>query len=161
MKQLNERKKVVLFDIDYTLFDTDRLKQSELQEHKLYDEVVSVLEDLSKIADLGILSEGDLAFQKKKLLKTEIEKHFSKNNVFIVSDKLAALDQILKKYKNNKLYLVDDRLQILEKAKELHSAIITIWVKRGPFASLPSSFKPDKTIENLSALVSIVTSGSL
>lgn len=162
MRQLNNRRrKLVLFDIDYTLFDTDKFKQSKLLQHSLYDEVVSVLQDLSGIAELGILSEGDLSFQKEKLVKTEIEKHFSENHVFIVPDKLIALDEILKKYKKYKLYLVDDRLQVLEKAKKLHSSIMTVWVKRGPFAIQSSSFKPDKTIENLTALVSLTTSESL
>ena len=38
-------KPIVLFDIDYTLFDTAFFKESGLSEHKIYEEVIEVLEE--------------------------------------------------------------------------------------------------------------------
>ena len=82
------KKPIVLFDIDYTLFDTDHFKKSALTKHKIYEEVRDVLEKLSKIAMLGIFSEGNLEFQRKKLNQTGIEGYFKKDNTHIVLNKL-------------------------------------------------------------------------
>src|SRR3989344_4096389 len=106
-------KPVVLFDIDYTLFDTAFFKESGLSEHRIYEEVINVLENLSKIALLGIFSEGNISFQIKKLKETNIEKYFAKGNTHIVLNKLDELEGIFKRYKNRKFFFVDDKLTIL------------------------------------------------
>lgn len=156
------QKPIVLFDIDYTLFDTAYFKESKLLKHKIYNEVIEVLENLSKIAILGIFSKGETEFQKTKLKKTGMMKFFKDNNVHIFDDKDANLINVLKKYKNsNKLFLVDDKLGILYSAKKHMSQVFTIWVKRGPFAQVQKpigGFSPDEQIENLSEIVRIVQS---
>ena len=48
------KQKFVLFDIDFTLFDTQTFKDSKLTKYTSYGEVISVLENLSKISELGI-----------------------------------------------------------------------------------------------------------
>ena len=92
--------KIVLFDIDYTLFNTDVFKQSQLKTHSVYDEVYGVLKELSKIAQLAIFSEGEINFQKNKLLKTGIQKHFLKDYTHIAEKKEEMLRKILQKYNN-------------------------------------------------------------
>lgn len=151
-----KNQKIVLFDIDYTLFDTDSFKLSNLQKHSLYSEVVEVLAKLSEVSELGILSEGDKSFQIEKLIKTEIESRFGKDHIFIVGDKLVELEGILGRFRNYKVYLVDDRRQILEKAKLFYPGVTTVWVQRGPFALNPSTFNPDVTIADLKALIPVV-----
>jgi len=63
------KKPAILFDIDYTLFDTDFFKESKLLKHKIYDEVIGVLESLAEATTLGIFSKGETEFQKTKLLQ--------------------------------------------------------------------------------------------
>lgn len=145
-------RKIIIFDIDYTLFDTDAFKSSNLTEHKLYDEVLYVLEELSKDAELGVLSEGNVIIQQEKLDKTKISNFFSKEHTHIVASKYDSLKDFVNKYKNENIYLVDDRLPILREVKLLDPKIKTIWVKRGKFAmSQPpiENFKPNFVIDNL------------
>ena len=152
-------KPIVLFDIDYTLFDTAFFKESGLSKHKIYEEVIEVLEGLSKIVKLGIFSKGKTEFQKTKLEKTGMMKFFKDYNIHIFDDKDANLINVLGKYKDSKLFLVDDKLEILYSAKKHMSKIFTIWVKRGPFAKEQKAiagFKPDAAITNLKQVIKLV-----
>ena len=114
-----QSKPVVLFDIDYTLFDTQKFKESQLQNFSIYQEVEEVLMKLKDIADLGIFSKGGNKLQKTKLESTGMIKFFEKNHIHIFDDKDANLMEVLEKYKNSKLFLVDDKLGILYSAKKI------------------------------------------
>ena len=155
------KKPIVLFDIDYTLFDTALFKKSYLTKHKIYEEVRDVLEKLSKDAVLGIFSEGDLEFQRKKLNQTAIVDYFEKDNTHIVLNKLTEVRKVLQKYIDRKTFFVDDKLSILFDAKKTFPKVVTIWVKRGWYAEnqkdIPG-FEPDSVVENLSEVVKIVKS---
>lgn len=151
-------KKIILFDIDYTLFNTDILKKSNLSEFKLYDESINVLENLSKYATLGIFSQGDTDFQMRKLRKSKIIEHFLKENIHIVSDKHLSIQYILDKYVHEQMYLVDDKLFVLQAAKAYMPSIYTIWIRRGQYAEKQKpieGFTPDLAINTLDELQSI------
>lgn len=153
-------KPIVLFDIDYTLFDTASFKESRLLEHKIYDEIIGVLNSLSSIATLGIFSKGETEFQKTKLEKTGMAKFFKKNNIHIFDNKDENLINVLEKYKDSKLFLVDDKLEVLYSAKKHLPQVITVWVKRGPYAEHQEpieDFTPSATIDDLSSLYDIVS----
>ncbi len=150
--------KIAFFDIDYTLFDTDLFKQSGLTKHKLYDEISGVLAELSKIATLGIFSEGDVDFQNKKLKETNLEPFFLKENIFIHARKEDILKNLVD-FSDSKVFLIDDKLSILHKAKLAMPELFAIWIKRGPYALEQKEiedFTPDKTIEDLKSIVDIV-----
>jgi FMN phosphatase YigB (HAD superfamily) len=153
MQQKQSDRKIVLFDIDYTVFDMGVFRATDLKTYKVYDEVRQVLEKLKEIADLGIFSQGDVAFQKRKLVETNIEHYFSIEHIHIVADKVAEIKNILESYQGNrKLYFVDDRLPVLHLAKKRYPDITTIWVKRGYYAENQNSiphFEPDATVSNL------------
>lgn len=154
-----DKNKVVLFDIDYTLFDTAFFKESKLLEHKIYQEIISVLDSLKKIAVLGIFSEGDVAFQIEKIKQTNIDKYFARENTHIVSDKYLDIKGILEKYRGSKIFFVDDKLGILHAAKKNMPEVFTVWVKRGPFAKAQepiTEFNPDATVDNLQDIVKII-----
>ena len=155
------KKPVVLFDIDYTLFDTKLFKKVDLTRHEIYEEVKDVLEKLSKIALLGIFSEGDLEFQRKKLDQTEIVDYFEKDNTHIVLNKLTEIRKVLQKYTDRETFFVDDKLNVLFDAKKIFPKVVTIWVKRGWYAEnqkdIPA-FEPDAVVANLSEVVKIVKS---
>lgn len=149
------QKTVILFDIDYTLFDTDHYKQSNLTEHKLYTEIEKVLHELGQECVLGILSEGQYDHQRNKLIKTNILSHFDPDHVHIVSDKLSALAEILQFYKDSDVVLVEDKLPILYHAKQQLPSLKTIWIKRGIYAEKQdpiSGFHPDHTLLTLEHL---------
>lgn len=155
-----KKQKVVLFDIDYTLFNTDIFKASELKTHSIYDEVPEVLEKLSEIALLGIFSEGKLLLQQTKLQKTKIQGYFIEAHTHIVEKKDASIEEVLKLYKNNILYLVDDKLTVLHQASLLLPGIITVWVKRGIYAQKQQpikNFAPHAIIDSLQELIPLVT----
>lgn len=150
----------MLFDIDYTLFDTDLFKQSDLTTYKLFDEVTEVLENLSTKVVIGIFSQGEIVFQQTKLDKTGISNYFQQEVVHIVGDKDASLKEVLHLYKNHKVFLVDDRLEILKSASEVLPSLITIWVKRGFFAENQKPIKnyaPHAIIDTLQEVIPIVT----
>lgn len=153
-----KKEPVLLFDIDYTLFDTHGFKKSNLTEFKLYEETVATLEALGANVTLGIFSEGDLDFQKTKLVETKIEERFDKKHIHIVKSKNDTLSEVLTKYKNRRLILIDDKLEVLEKAESISDNVFTIWIERGPFAmETKSSFMPDKKVRSLSEVIEIVS----
>lgn len=156
-------KPLVLFDIDYTLFDTAFFKESKLLKHKVYKEVTEVLDSLNKIAILGVFSEGDIEFQKKKLKETNIEKYFAKDHTHIVLKKIDELKKVLEKYRDRQIFFVDDKLNILYDAKKLSPRVFTIWVKRGFYAQnqkpIPG-FKPGAEVLNLREIVDIIKRSS-
>ncbi|MCL6096487.1 MAG: hypothetical protein M1444_02265 [Patescibacteria group bacterium] len=153
------KKTIVLFDIDYTLFDTKAFMDSGLKKYALYDETIPTIKELWKNVDLGIFSKGDREFQNDKLDKTGLKKYFTRNNIHIFEDKNANLKDVLLKYKNSKVFLIDDKLPVLYEAKLSMPSIVTIWIKRGPFAQnqMPiKNFSPDLTENNLTNLNRLV-----
>jgi FMN phosphatase YigB (HAD superfamily) len=159
MKSLNKNK-IVLFDIDYTLFDTQTFKDSSLTNFSLYNEVLPVLESLANITELGIFSKGEDTFQNYKLQQTGISNFFKQEHVHVFEDKDINLKSIIGKYKDFEIYFVDDRLATLYDAKIINSSVFTIWIKRGPFAlneTLLTNFSPDATLDNLKEVSAIVS----
>ena len=86
-------------------------------------------------------------------------KYFKRSNIHIFEDKNANLKEVLFKYKNSKVFLVDDKLLILYEAKLSMPSIVTIWIKRGPFAKNQKpvkNFSPDVTANNLFNLSAVI-----
>jgi bifunctional UDP-N-acetylglucosamine pyrophosphorylase/glucosamine-1-phosphate N-acetyltransferase len=155
-KPLEKKEKIILFDIDYTLFDTARFKESDLLTFVLYDEVISVLTSLGQQAVLGIFSEGKTDLQQTKLLKTAINTHFAKDHVHIVESKDATITEVFAKYEGKELFFIDDKLPVLYEVKKKAPFAYTIWLKRGPFAkeqAIIDGFTPDATIDDLTQVL--------
>ena len=152
---------IILLDIDNTLFNTEKLKNSNLSMFELYDEVVDALRKLSKISTLGIFSQGQVAFQNKKLYETNIEHYFSEEHKYIVENKIAIMKEVFDKYKYKvKVYFIDDWLEMLRVAKIIEPSVITIWMKRGEYAHTQeehSDFTPDIVVNNLAEAVPFIT----
>ena len=155
-----KQNKIILFDIDHTLFDTDYFFQTKLTEFKVFDEVHDVLKQLSEVASFGIFSQGEIAFQRKKLKETNIAKYFMEEYIHIGDDKTVMIKTLLRRYrKKGKIFIVEDRLHFLPLIKEYEPDIKTIWIKRGFFAMSQEpipNFTPDATIENLRELVPLI-----
>lgn len=159
MKKLLNNKKIIFFDIDYTLFNIDIFKKSNLKEYKNYNEVKKVLKSFSEKLDLGIFSEGEKDFQEKKLENTGIKEYFNKNDIYILQGKNLSIKKVFKKYEKNSVFLVDDKLTILSEVKTLCPFVFTVWIKRGAYAEnekSPKRFVPDLEIEKLTELENII-----
>ncbi len=142
--------KIVLFDIDHTLFDTPTFKESNLTKFQSYEEAADVLTSLKDIADLGIYSEGDETLQKKKLLEIGLTEHFLKEHLHIFDKKLEHIEEVFDSHYNQLLYLIDDRPTILAAVKKHNPDVHTIWIRRGIYVDeLVEAFTPDKTVTNL------------
>jgi len=154
---------IILLDIDNTLFNTVKLKKSKLTSFELYDEVKDTLKSLAKIATLGILSQGEIAFQNKKLETTQIKDYFLAEHTHIVEYKLDVMHEILGKYKGQAhVYFIDDWLDMLRAAKKADPNVFTIWMKRGEYANSQeehSDFTPDAVVENMQEVVPLIKTG--
>jgi FMN phosphatase YigB (HAD superfamily) len=157
---MNNSDIIILFDIDNTLFNTEKLKKSSLTIFELYDEVRDTLEELSKVAKLGILSQGELAFQQKKLKETNIEHYFSEEHKHIVEYKIEVMKDILQIYKGKaNVFFIDDLLEALKLAKKIDPTVTTIWMKRGQYATTQknhSNFTPDAIVTDLREIIPLI-----
>jgi phosphoglycolate phosphatase-like HAD superfamily hydrolase len=157
---MKKSKKIVLFDIDYTIFDTDVFKSSNLETYSLYKEVIDTFSKLKEVADFGIFSEGDIAFQQRKMRETNIEKYFLSEHIHIFEQKNDMLKKILEIYKDKgKLFFVDDKLSVLHLAKQYEPKVFTIWVERGFYALNQKPIKgflPDGVVKNLQDIVPLI-----
>jgi FMN phosphatase YigB (HAD superfamily) len=154
------KNKIVLLDIDYTLFDTKLFKESNLTKYSLYAEILPTLKILASVADLGIFSKGEGEFQTNKLQETGLGDFFRQENVHIFDNKDLNLEKVIAKYKGLKIFLIDDKLTTLYNAKIKTPDVFTIWIKRGPFAqdeTLLGNFSPDATITSLKEAVRIIS----
>ena len=151
---------IVLFDIDNTLFNTTKFKESEHSLFELYEEVEEILETIAKVATLGIFSQGEVAFQKKKLEETNIARYFFEEHTHIVQYKLEVMKEVFEKYKSKaKIYFIDDWLDSLRLAKEAEPSVFTIWMKRGEYVASQEqqiSFKPDAAGKNLQEIIPLI-----
>lgn len=158
---MQKSNKIVLLDIDDTLFNTEKLINSSFFVYELYKEVTRALYELSTIASLGIFSQGEIAFQKKKLRETNIEQYFSDDHIHIMEFKLEMMQEILETYHNKgKVFVIDDRLENLHMAKKSAPFIFTIWMKRGRYANIQeqkADFLPDAIINKLNEAIPIIS----
>jgi FMN phosphatase YigB (HAD superfamily) len=157
---MKKSKKIVLFDIDYTIFDTDVFKKSDRTTYTLYNEVLDTFSRLKEIADFGIFSEGDIAFQHRKLRETNIEDYFLSEHIHIFEKKNDMLKKLLDRYDDKgKLFFVDDKLSVLHLAKQYEPSVFTIWVERGMYALNQKPIKgfvPDGTVKTLHDIVPLI-----
>lgn len=155
----NDSTLLVLFDIDYTLYDTDTFKKSQLTTHRLYEEVDDVLRSISSFATLGIFSEGDTTLQQSKLTGCGIEQYFPVAHVHIVLKKEEAITDVFSRYQGKRVCIIDDKLPVLRLLKQYMPSLFTVWVKRGAYASIQEpfdDFTPDATVETLTALPDVL-----
>jgi FMN phosphatase YigB (HAD superfamily) len=154
-------KPLVLFDIDYTLFDTAHFKATNLLEFRAYDEVPDVLATLSKTTILGIFSEGEEEFQIMKLKKTNIYDFFDKDHIYVEILKKAKIKLISEKYVGASVWVIDDKLPILALMKSALPMAKTVWIRRGEYAMNQKpvdGFNPDVEIDTLSELRKLIVS---
>lgn len=216
------RKKIILFDIDYTLFDTDKfrdltyaklmdlLQQEDTPEYhnkvkevetllianaeyeplaftkilakalaiqpesieienlfydkSLYDiclypeakEVLQIIKDKANFI-MGIISKGELSFQKRKI--APVEQFFLKEDIIISNNKFDELDKLLEKYGSQKILVIDDSAPFLDTVHQASSNFITCLMEkenRYEKRKTPPDFSSDFKIKNLHEVIGIL-----
>ncbi len=157
---MQKSKKIILFDIDDTLFDTETFKKSNFISFSVYEDVHETLSQLAGIASLGIFSQGEIAFQKRKLEETNIAQYFLEEHMHIVTDKNTAIKELIKKYNNKgNIFLVEDRLPVIQMVKQQFPSVFTIWVKQGryaPFQEQIVGFFPDAEVKKVRDVIPLI-----
>ncbi len=130
-------------------------------EKNFYEETKVVLEEISKVAEIGIFSKGDERFQKEKI--KSISHYLNNDYVHVTLNKYKTLPDLVKKYKTNKLIIVDDILEVLYFAKKTSKDVFTVWIRRNVYHEKHllhqepiDNFTPDITIYNLKELVPVI-----
>ncbi|HZE87167.1 MAG TPA: hypothetical protein VE090_03065 [Methylomirabilota bacterium] len=157
---MEKSKKIVLFDIDDTLFDTAKFIKTNQSVFTSYPDVEETLAHLKQIAELGIFSQGDLALQTTKLNQTDIEHYFSDEHTHIFPDKQLALQELVKKYsKTKKVFFVEDRLPLLYVIHKEFPTASTIWIRTGRYAPTQPAiegFSPTAVVDNFPDIIPLI-----
>lgn len=159
---MEQKRNVILFDIDHTIFDTEHFKESGLTDYVLYEDVQEALLKLREIALLGIFSTGEPDFQTEKLLRTGIYDHFFGANIHISERKEDILQETFQRYENDRVFYVDNWLEKLYVAKQYMPSVFSVLIKRPELQMQEEpihDFSADVKISNLHELVPIVKSG--
>lgn len=157
---------MILFDIDYTLLDTDILKKY-LPEPKnwrlvklpfaqsLFPETRAVLAALQKKFPLGIFSECvDYDFQITKLKESGLWSFFDPALIYIDFAKADLVLKIAAQHAGQSpLVVVDDQPKFLALIKKKLPQALTVRLKRGPYQFVVADFTPDASFETLRPLV--------
>ena len=138
-----------LFSISSYFLDYD-FKQ------RLYPKSLEVIKHLQNFAQVVILSDGDVVFQPRKVLRSGLWNAVD-GKVLIYIHKENELTQIERKYPAKHYVMVDDKLRILSAIKKhWGNRVTTIFVRQGHYAT-----DPDILAEYPSADISIENIGEL
>lgn len=139
-----------LFSISSYFLDYD-FKQ------RLYPKSLEVIKHLQNFAQVVILSDGDVVFQPRKVLRSGLW-NVVEGKVLIYIHKENELTQIERKYPAKHYVMVDDKLRILSAIKKhWRDRVTTIFARQGHYATDPNILaeypSADISIENISELL--------
>lgn len=112
------QKPVILFDIDFTLFDTASFQRkciwrlwslSRLFKECVYPDVVPTLRALGKKTTLGIFSQALTGFQKLKIEYSGLSPFFDKKHIYISRNKKTLAPKLFPTLDIRSVAVVDDR----------------------------------------------------
>ncbi|MGA7733533.1 MAG: HAD family hydrolase [Chloroflexia bacterium] len=117
-------------------------------EEYVYPGTMAALECVTQLGEVGILSDGDTAYQPRKIGRAGLSKIVGYSDVLIFTHKQHHLEDIMRRLPGQHYVLVDDKESILAEAKEhLGDKLTTVWVRQGKYAHDPTRYrKPDPDI---------------
>lgn len=148
---------LILIDLDYTLFDTEKLRKN-LESNSvdfdykdlLYPDALEFLSYASKSGTPVLFSEGEVDFQKDKIKGTGLKKIFGRNiKIYPSYEKIFALPKIMQ---DGNTILIDDKPDIVDRATAL--GIKTIRVRRGRYDKVDTKLRPLSEVKNLTDIIS-------
>ncbi len=104
---------------------------------RLYPQALEVVRHVQAIGPAVILSDGDAAFQPRKVCSSGLWEAFH-DNVLIYVHKEEALDDVERLYPARRYVMVDDKLRILEALKQQWGdRVTTVFPRQGHYAFDP------------------------
>lgn len=124
---------------------------------RLYPGALEAVRHVSAWGPTVILSDGDAAFQPRKVERSGLWHVFS-DNVLIYVHKEQALDDVERLYPARHYVMIDDKLRILHAMKQSWgSRVTTVFPRQGHYAFDPDEIrkypKADYSIDSISELV--------
>jgi FMN phosphatase YigB (HAD superfamily) len=121
--------------------------------NRLYPESLDVLERAKEWGITGLLSDGDVVFQPRKVDRSGLGEAVG-GNVLIYVHKEVELEDVEARFPAEHYVLVDDKLRILTAVKRIWgSRVTTVFVRQGHYALDPKIVKEnppaDVTIERI------------
>ena len=132
---------------NFPFVDREELDKSfhsiDLFEKSVYKDT-SNIKSLANLAILGIFSQGDENFQKKKI--AFMSSLLDRGNIYIFPNKVNETKQIFDKYIDFDVYLVDNDLSLLLKVRRINPSVKVILIDRS------GQFNDNKDIINIKDL---------
>ncbi|WP_428533057.1 HAD family hydrolase [Rhodopila sp.] len=108
---------------------------------RLYPRALDVVRHVSNWGPTVILSDGDAAFQPRKIERSGLWQAFA-DNVLIYVHKEQALDDVERLYPARHYVMIDDKLRILEALKaQWGERVTTVFPRQGHYASDPQELR--------------------
>lgn len=137
-----------------TLDSLNRLLDTLPFDRFVYPHTFETLRYLATLGAVGILSDGDLVFQRKKIERSGLAAAVA-GHVLIYTHKEQHLDEVTAAQPSHHSVLIDDKARILGDVKAaLGARVSTVHVLQGHYARdpLPPGFRPDITVEAIGDL---------
>ncbi|MEA2736813.1 MAG: hypothetical protein QOH05_120, partial [Acetobacteraceae bacterium] len=108
---------------------------------RLYPGALDVVRHVSAWGPTVILSDGDAAFQPRKVERSGLWRAFA-DNVLIYVHKEQALDDVERLYPARRYVMIDDKLRILEALKQQWGdRVTTVFPRQGHYAFDPEELR--------------------
>ena len=132
---------------------------------RLYPGALAALAHASRFAPTVILSDGDVVFQPRKVLRSGLWEAVE-GRVLIYIHKEQMLAEVERHYPAHRYVMVDDKLRILAAMKAVwRERLITVFPRQGHYALDPKSSRaypsPDFTLDRIGDFVQLELSKSL
>lgn len=126
---------------------------------RLYPGALAVLARLKEAGRVAILTDGDVVFQPRKILRSGLDKAVD-SHVLIYIHKELELDDVVRRYPADRYVLVDDKVRILAAVKQAWgSRVTTVFPRQGHYAldaELVARYPPpDVTVERIGDLLEL------
>jgi FMN phosphatase YigB (HAD superfamily) len=108
---------------------------------RLYPRALDVVRHVAAWGPVVILSDGDAAFQPRKVERSGLWQAFS-DNVLIYVHKEESLDDVERLYPARRYVMIDDKLRILEALKQQWGdRVTTVFPRQGHYAHDPEELR--------------------
>lgn len=123
----------------------------------LYPNTLAALEHVSRLGEVGILSDGDEDYQPRKIANAGLTHAVGgPADVLIYTHKEQCFEDVMRRLPGRQYVLVEDKEKLLASAKEFMGwQVTTVWVKQGHYAHDPKYYRepdPDIVLERIGDL---------